>query len=63
MKLQVLTTMTSASSGRWRQLMPALHELAHHDLAVDKILGAAETDESNFQGRNPNSQEVALLTG
>jgi len=29
--------------------MPARGELAHHDFAVDEILGATEADETDFQ--------------
>ncbi len=33
-----------------RELVPSLDELAHHDLGIDKVLGAAETYKTNFQG-------------
>ncbi len=49
MKLHVLTTMTSASEVR-RKLVAGRGELTHHDLAINEVLRAAETDKSNFQG-------------
>ena len=54
MNEQVLTTMTSASSARWVSSSSALREHAHHDLAVDEVLGTAEADEANlgrFRGK------------
>jgi len=36
--------------GMGRQLVPARHKLAHHDFAVDKIFGTAQTDKTDFQG-------------
>ena len=49
MKLQVLTTSTSAWSGMRRQLVAAGHKLAHHDFAIDQVLGTAQTDKTDFQ--------------
>ena len=49
MKLQVLTTRTSASIGMRRQLVAASGELAHHDFTVDEIFGTAETYKTDFQ--------------
>jgi hypothetical protein len=34
-----------------REFMAARREVAHHDFAVDEILGATETDETDFQKR------------
>ncbi len=35
----------------WRELVAARGQMAHHDLGIDEVLGAAETYKSNFQGR------------
>jgi len=32
-----------------RQLVSAGHQSAHHDFAVDEILGTAQTDKTDFQ--------------
>ena len=35
--------------GMRRELVPARGELAHHDFAVDQILGTAQADKTDFQ--------------
>ena len=50
MKAQVLTTMTSASSGRGVSSYPWLRQDSQHHLAVHKILGTAQTYHSDFFG-------------
>ena len=62
MKLQVLTTMASASSGLGCQLVAARHQQAHHDLGIDEVLGTTQADESDFQGLFPGG-ERAYISG
>ena len=50
MNEQVLTTMTSASSARRVSSAPARRQHAHHDFAVDEVLGAAQADEAHLLG-------------
>jgi hypothetical protein len=33
-----------------REFVAAGSELAHHDLGIDEVFGASETDETYFQG-------------
>ena len=49
MKLQVLTTSTSASSGARREFVARARENAHHHLAIDEVLRASQADESDFR--------------
>ncbi len=48
MKPQVLTTMTSASSGSSTMRQPRAVRDAEHHLGVDAVLDAAEADEVDF---------------
>ena len=48
MNEQVFTTMMSASSARGVICGATLRQQAHHDLAVDQVLGTAQADKSDF---------------
>ena len=50
MNEQVLTTRTSAVFGVAGDARAGVVEQAHHDFAVDEVLGAAEADESDAEG-------------
>jgi hypothetical protein len=39
--------------GMRRELVTVGDELAHHDLAIDQVFGAAQTDETDFQSLYP----------
>ncbi len=56
MKPQVLTTMTSASSGSSTMRPAAARRDAEHDLGVDAVLHAAEADEVDL----PHGHEPAI---
>ena len=60
MKEQVLTTMTSASSGFGSELGAGCGEHAHHHLAIDEVLGAAEADKAYF-GREQRIGESRMI--
>ena len=47
MNEQVLTMMTSAFSGVFGNFVAILFQKTEHDLGVDEIFGATETDEVN----------------
>jgi hypothetical protein len=38
-------------AGMGRQLVAPGHQLAHHDFAIDEVLGTTQADETDFQAR------------
>src|SRR5208283_185076 len=49
--------------GRWSQLSPGLRQNAHHDLAIDEVLGAAQAYKADFEGSRRRASSGDRFSG